>query len=88
MYSLKLTPPVKADQVPETLNAIKAKIDEYEALKKKAFEEFDPEQALKKIKENESEEEEEKNEEQKTNKKQRGSKQSKKAVGIEDFPEL
>lgn len=49
MYQLKITPPVKIDQIQETLQSIRAKIEEYEALKKKAFDEFDAVKALKKI---------------------------------------
>ena len=52
------------------------------------MEDFDPEQALKNIKEEEGEEEEERVEEQKTNKKQKNNKQSRRAVGMEEFPEL
>lgn len=89
MYQLKITPPIKIDQVQDTLQAIRAKIEGYETLKQKALEEFNPEQALKNIKEEEeNQDEEERTEDQKTNKKQKNSKQSRRAVGMEEFPEL
>ena len=88
MYQLKITPPVKIDQIQETLQSIRAKIEEYETLKKKAFDEFDAEKALKKIQEEQQQDEEEQDEEQKPNRKQKNSKQSRRAVGMDEFPEL
>lgn len=47
MYQLKITPPVKEENIKDTLLQIKEKISEFEDLRKKALEEFDPEKALK-----------------------------------------